>query len=76
MNEKEKGKNPHRKREKETGISSMIGFDNETSSFLTLLINKAYRKLKKGKLESFELRNKIKTIFCLKSSAQKLISET
>ena len=31
-------------REKETGISSMIGFDTATSSFLTLLINKSYRK--------------------------------
>ena len=31
-------------RERKTGISSMIGFDTATSSFLTLLINKPYRK--------------------------------
>ena len=39
MNEKEKEINPNRKREKETGISSMIGFDTATSGFLILLIN-------------------------------------
>ena len=50
MNEKEKERNPNQEGEKETGISSMIGFDNATSSFLTLLINKSYRKkLKKVK---------------------------
>ena len=44
MNEKEKERNLSRKREKETGLSSMIEFDTATSSFLTLLINKSYRK--------------------------------
>ena len=52
MNEKEKERNPNREGEKETGISSMIGFDTATSSFLTLLITKSYRKkLKKVKLK-------------------------
>ena len=39
----------------------MIGFDTATSSFLILLINKSYRKLKKAKLKSFELRKKKKS---------------
>ena len=47
-----KGKEPKpREREKETGISSMIGFDTASSSFLTLLINKSYRKKLKGKIK-------------------------
>ena len=41
MNEKEKERNPNRKREKGTGISYMNRFDTATSSFLTLLINKS-----------------------------------
>ena len=43
VNEK-KERNPNGKRENETGISSMIGFDTATSSFLTLLTNISYRK--------------------------------
>ena len=56
MNVKEKERKPNRKRERErererkTGISSMIGFDTATSSFLNLLINILYRKkMKKAK---------------------------
>ena len=52
MNEKEKERNPNQEREKETGLSPIIGFDTATSSFLTLLIIKSYRKkLKKSKLK-------------------------
>ena len=51
LNVNKKEKNSNRTRENETGISSMIGFDNATSSFLTLLIKKSYRKLKKAKLK-------------------------
>ena len=43
-NKKEKERNLNRNREKETVISSMFGFDTATSSFLTLLVNKSYRK--------------------------------
>ena len=58
MKEEEKERNPNGKREKETGLYSMIGFDTATSSFLTLLINKSYRKKLKAKLKNFQLRNK------------------
>ena len=72
MNEKDE-RNPNRKRDKEAGISSLIGFDSATSSFLTSLINKSKKKLKKAKLKkSFELRNKKnKNSFYLKSPVLK-----
>ena len=67
MKEKEKVRNPNRKREKETGIFSMIGFDTAASSFLTLLIKKSYREKLKAKLKSFQLCNKkFKTILSRK----------
>ena len=59
MIEKEKERNLNRKREKETEIFSMIGFDTATSIFLTLLINKSYRKkTEKGKKK--DLKSAIK----------------
>ena len=60
------------KREKQTGISSIIGFDNATSSFLTLLINRSYKKLKKAKSKGvfmFSIK-KVRTIFYLESSVK------
>ena len=55
---KETRTNRERERERETGIFSMMGFDNATSSFLALLVNKSYSKLKKEKLKtSFQDKN-------------------
>ena len=65
MNEKEKERNPNRKREKETVISSMIGFDTATSSFPTLLIYKSYRKKWKAKF-NFAIKKFKKPFFVSK----------
>ena len=35
----------------------MIGFDTAISSFLTMLINKSHKKLKKAKPKKFQLCN-------------------
>ena len=59
MNEEKKERNPNRKREKETGISSMVGFDTANSSFLTLLIINHKEKTEKGKIKK-DLNSEIK----------------
>ena len=55
----------------ETGISSMIGFDTATSSFLALLINN-HIKTEKDKIKKVlnSAIKEIKTIFCLESSVK------
>ena len=63
VRERERDKTLTRKRRKGK-------FDTATSSFLNLLIIQSYRKkLKKAKLKnSFQLRKRIKTNFCLENS--------
>ena len=63
------GKEPQPKEREE----NIIGFDTATSSFLTLLISKSYKKTEEGKIKEKVLNSKIKKIkiiFCFENSVK------